>query len=194
MRNFVVGLAVVVAALVGCTGDGGDPVVSDTIPADTDVGGSSSPEVGDSGDADGAPSELEEPPTVGSVCELATSEEISSVVGNEVIAVDIDATLCEYSLVDGAPAADGTTVDLFMNAASEETCELEFGLVGADNGQPVDGLGTAAYWSPGSPTAQLFVCTGGSFVTITQYKPSTVTDDRALARAQEISNIVLGRL
>ena len=70
-----------------------------------------------------------------------------------------------------------------MSAASEESCELELELVGADNGEPVDGVGNAADWAAGSVTPQLFICTGGRFVAITQYRPSTVSDDGALARA-----------
>jgi hypothetical protein len=134
------------------------------------------------------------PPVVGSVCDLATDEEISAIVANEVLGVDIDTTLCEYSLVSGAPAVDGTTVDVFTNAAFDDVCSLEFDLVGAGDAQPVDGLGNTAFWDGGTQTPQLFICTGTSFVSITQYKPPTVTDEQALVRAQEVADIVLSRL
>lgn len=194
MGKMAMGLVLLAAVLAGCSSDSG----STTADAGATIGaadnGTAASEPTDDGGAGDASSEPDDPPDAGSVCDLATDGEISAIVGNEVIGVEIDATLCEYSLVSGVPASDGTTVDVFMNAASEESCELEFGLVGAADGQPVDGIGNAAYWATGSPTAQLAICTGSSFLTITQYKPPAVTDDEALARAQGVADIVLGRL
>ena len=194
MRNTVVSLVVLALVLAGC-GDGGDdaatPGASDSASTTSDADDGQSETDDQSGDDPSSSDDASQP---GSVCDLATDEEISAIVGNEVVALEIDATLCEYSLVDGVPGSDGTSVDVFTNTASEESCELEFDLVGADDGEPIDGIGTAAYWAAGSVTPQLFVCTGGSFVTITQYTPAAVTDDEALAQAREVSDIVLGRL
>lgn len=38
------------------------------------------------------------------------------------------------------------------------------------------------------------VCTGSSFVAITQYRPSSVTDDEVLTRAKAIAVVVLDSL
>lgn len=54
--------------------------------------------------------------------------------------------------------------------------------------------GSIATWKSGDGIAQLFVCTVTSFLTVTQYKPSSVTDEVALARAGDIATVVLGRL
>jgi len=188
-------LVVLAAVLAGC-GDGGADVGATPGASDSasTTSGADDGEVGADDPSGDESSGSDDAPGVGSVCDLATDEEISAIVGNEVVAVEIDATLCEYSLVEGVPASDGTTVDVFRNAASEESCELEFDLVGADNGEPVDGVGNAAYWAAGSVTPQLIVCTGSWFVTITQYTPSTVSDDDARARAREVSDVILGRL
>jgi len=195
MRHVVIGLVVLATVLAGCGDEDADvgatPVAGDSA---STTSGADDGEDGADDPSDDETSGSDDELGAGSVCDLATNEEISAIVGNEVLAVEIDATLCEYSLVEGVPASDGTTVDVFMNAASEESCELEFDLVGAGNGEPVDGVGNTAYWSAGSVTPQLFVCTGSWFVTITQYTPSTVSDDDALARAREVSDVILRRL
>ena len=123
------------------------------------------------------------------VCDLATDGEISAIVENDVVRVEIDATLCEYSLVGGAPGQDGTAVDVFANTAFDEVCSLEFDVAGTGDAMPVEGIGTIASWKSG--LAQLLICTGTSFVTITQYKPSSVSDEAALTRATDIAVVIL---
>lgn len=170
----------------GTSAEAAAPDASETSPPDE-------PGAPDSSPTD-EPTLSESSPAAGPVCDLATDEEISAIVANDVLGVDIDATLCEYSLVSGTPAVDGTAVDVFTNVAFDDVCSLELDLVGAGDGQPIDGLGTTAFWEGGTQTAQLFICTGTSFVTITQYKPPAVTDEQALVRAQEVADIVLSRL
>ena len=192
-------------ALAGSCGsdDGaaGDPPAGTNAEADAPEANEPEPDAPATDEPDAPPAPAtDEPdapdgsPTAGPVCNLATDEEISAIVANEVIGVDIDATLCEYSLVSGAPAVDGTAVDVFTNVAFDDVCSLEFELVGADDAQPVDGVGTTAFWKGGTQTPQLFICTGTSIVTITQYKPSVVTDEQALVQAEAVADIVLTRL
>lgn len=134
------------------------------------------------------------PTSARGVCSLATDAEITDIVANPVTGFDIDATLCEYSLDSGVPGADGTTVDVVVTEAFDEVCSLEFGVTGATNATVVDDVGSNAAWKASDLTPQLFICTGSSFVTITQYRPSSVADDEALARAEAIADIVLSGL
>jgi hypothetical protein len=115
-------------------------------------------------------------------------------MANPVTGTDINATLCEYSLDSGAPGIDGTTVDVFVNDAFDEVCSLEFDVAGATNDTVVDDIGSNAAWTVGAQTSQLFICTGSSFVTITQYQPSSIPDDEARSRAEAIADIVLSGL
>lgn len=195
--------SVVLACLITVTACGGsaststDPT-SDTVP----TAGSSTAETSaetTGTDATEAPSVVTTADSAltgatGAVCALATDEEISAIVGNDVTGIDLDATLCEYSLVAGAPAVGGTAVDVFQNAAFNDVCDLEFGLFGIKDAEQIEGVGQIAYWSGGTQTPQLLICTGSSFVAVTQYKPSAIADDEALARARAIADIVLERM
>lgn len=180
-RILLVALASVVALAASC--GGGDEEAAN-VPGD-----SANPEA-----ILGEALTTDDSPQIGPVCRLATDEEISAIVDNAVVGADINATLCEYSLVSGDPGVDGTAVDVFANEAFDEVCDLEFSVAGASDEPPVDGVGTIAYWKGGTQTAQLFVCTGAEILTITQYKPSAITDDEALARARSIAEIVLSGL
>ena len=171
---------------VSCGGD--DDAGDDT--RDAVAGVQESLDVAPSNTADAS-----DAPTPGrSACSLATDEQIGEIVTNPVTGIDIDARLCEYSLDSGVPGTDGTAVDVFVNEAFDEVCSVEFDVSGAADETAVDDIGSLAAWKPSIPTPQLFICTGSSFVTITQYRPSSVTDDEAFARAKAIADVVLGAL
>ncbi|MCP4221983.1 MAG: hypothetical protein GY773_01400, partial [Actinomycetia bacterium] len=179
-----VGLLVLVM-LAGCGGNE-DPA---DVGSSAEVSNSTPPDEV----AEEAPSSTSDGPIeIGAICGLVADEEISAIVGNPVLGADIDATLCEYAPPTGVPGTDGTAVDLFLNDSFEETCDLEFGLVGAYDEQEVGGLGDSAYWEP--VLAQVFVCTGDKFMTVTLYKPSTVTDDEALDQARQVAERALAAL
>ena len=128
----------------------------------------------------------------GAVCGLLTEEAVSTIVGNPVVGVDIDATLCEYAPATGVPGTDGTAVDVFVNDAFDEACDLEFGLVGASNQQAVADLGAAAYWNANPP--QMYVCTSAKYLTVTMYVPGSVSDGDAFAQARDVAERVIAGL
>ena len=128
----------------------------------------------------------------GAVCGLLSEEAVSTIVGNPVVGVDIDATLCEYAPATGVPGTDGTAVDVFVNDAFDEACDLEFDLVGATNQQAVPDLGAAAYWNATPP--QMYVCTGAKYVTVTMYVPGSVSDEDAFAQARNVAERVIAGL
>jgi hypothetical protein len=155
------------------TGDG--DVASATTEAPAEGGAT-----GDGGDA------IEGP------CALVTDDTMSGLLSVDVTGVRIDPTLCEYAPNDGEPGKDLLGADLFSNTAFDAECSLEFDNTG--RGDPVDGLGVEAFWKgheTGSiGTAQLLLCTGDEFMTVTLYVPADRTDDM-LAVARSVAEAAL---
>jgi hypothetical protein len=145
-------------------------------------------------DPDPDPAQVPEMATPVGVCSLAADAEVSAALGNEVVGIDIDPTLCEYAPVAGTIGQDSVALDVFRNQASGSTCDLEFGGVGATSGETVEGLGDAAYWRGDVGPRQLFIYGAGSFVALTLYTPASVPVDESLAAAREVASLVMSRL
>ncbi len=210
-----IALACLVVAAAASCGEGGDDDMAETAemtdvaeigseepisasdgttPGTVDSGGDDS---GGDDSHDDAPEEssvTDAPPPSAGVCSLASDEEISEIVANPVAGVDLDPTLCEYAQSSGDPGVEGTTVDVVVTEAFDDVCSLELDLVGAADDLVIEGLGSPAAWKPSPLTPQLFVCEGSWFVTITQYRSASVTDEEALSSATTIAGLVLARL
>lgn len=141
-----------------------------------------------SADADSSDSSFPDDP-----CALITNEEMSELLGNPVEATQVNATLCEYSHVEGT----GITSDVFVNSASSSDCEIELSVGNFDSNPAVNGLSQAAYWKFGGNTHQLIVCTGEVFMVTTLYQlpgSDKLPEDTALATARGIVEKALTRL
>jgi hypothetical protein len=125
-------------------------------------------------------------------CALVSDETMSGLLSVDVTGVTIDPTLCEYAPNDGEPGQDLLGADLFSNTAFDAECSLEFDNTG--RGDPVDGVGVEASWKGNEAgsigTAQLLLCTGDEFMTITLYVPADRTEDM-LAVARSVAEAAL---
>jgi hypothetical protein len=177
MRRVLAAVLVCAMFLVAC---GGDDEADGDATAPSSDGGTATAEATSDGDDAGSGGVA-----TGGPCALVSNDAMSGFLGLTVTGVEIDATLCEYAPDEGAPGSEVLAADLFVNAAFDAECSLEFDIGG--RGEPVAGLGVEASWkghevgSIGTP--QLLVCTGDEFMTVSLYVPADRTDDMlAIAR------------
>lgn len=126
-------------------------------------------------------------------CNLVTNEEMSELLSNPVQATQVNAMLCEYSVVEGT----GVTSDIFVNSASSSDCAIELSVGNYDNNPAVNGLSQAAYWKFGGSTHQLIVCTGDAFIVVTLYElpgSDKMSETTSLTTARGIVERALARL